>query len=94
MSSACKHGNYVGDNEGCGLCAGEARAKHRDLLYKARFIVKRCGDPSGKSDKYTWPDGELSHCTDAVSEDNCYAEPGGAICPQCVEALLNLLEGK
>lgn len=94
MSSVCKHGNYEGDDEACGLCAGENRVALNKMLRKARAIIERCGNPSGKGDKYNWPDGDFSHFIAAAGTDNYYAEPGGAICPRCVEALLNLLGGK
>ena len=63
------------------------------LLFKAQAIVARCGTPSGKGDPYEWPNGRLSHFIAAFGEDNCYAEPEGAICGRCVEALLVLLRG-
>jgi len=101
MSSVCKHGVYRGDGEGCGRCANERQRRIDQLEHaqakravEAKAIIERCGNPSGKGDKYTWPDGELSHCTGAVGDDNCYAEPGGAICAPCIEALVKLLEGK
>ncbi len=95
MSSVCKHGNYVGGDECCGLCAGESQVAHGEMLRKARAIIERCGNPTNNGfGKYEWPDGTYAHCVAVAGEDNCYAEPGGAICPRCVEALLNLLEGK
>jgi len=63
-------------------------------LTKFQEIVERCGNPSGKGDKDTWPDGGLSHFIAAFGEDNHYAEPGGAICAECVRAVEAMLKAE
>lgn len=66
----------------------------KKLLSQAKAIVKRCGAAKDWSVQgmYNWPDGALSHFIGCSDEDNLYAEPEGAVCRKCVEALLELVE--
>lgn len=65
-----------------------------ELLSQAKAIVERCAAANAWSDqgKYEWPDGALSHCVGCSGDGNEYAEPEGAVCRSCVEALLKLIE--